>query len=194
MAGRRRGSAARGARALLHRLRRDRRGATVVEFALIAPVMVVIALCGFELGRYALLHLKTFNAASTMADLASRDETLTTAVVGDLFSAVAEIVRPFDMAADGRLIVTGVSADVDDDPRVFWQVEGGGGLAAASGVGAMGGTATLPGDFAIRAGETIVVAEVFYRYEPVFAGWMDPFTVRHKAYYRPRLGSLRSIE
>lgn len=176
------------------RLRQDRRGTAVVEFGLIAPIMAVIALGGFEVGRYALLHLKTFNAASSVADLASRDETLTRSALDGLFSAAREIIRPFDMNRRGRLIVTGVSADVDDAPRVFWQAESGGAVATASDVGAVGGGAALPPQLSVRARETIIVAEIIYRYEPMFAGWMEPVTVRHAAYYRPRLGSLRTIQ
>ncbi|TVR78775.1 MAG: pilus assembly protein [Rhodospirillales bacterium] len=172
----------------------DRRGNAMIEFALLAPVMIGIALAGFELGRYALLHLKTFNAASSMADLASRDKALTQSALDSLFAAVGQIVAPFDMASQGRLILTGVSADTDDNPRVFWQAEGGGTLVAASEVGSAGAAAALPGSISVRANETVVVAEVFYRFEPVFVTWMDPVTIRQDAYYRPRLGTLRSID
>ena len=54
---------------------RDQRGIAAVEFALVLPVMILFSLGIAEVGRFALLNLKLQHAATTMADLAARDET-----------------------------------------------------------------------------------------------------------------------
>lgn len=173
----------------------DCRGSSLVEFGLILPVILFLLMAGIDVGRLALANLKIYNAAASMADLASRDKTLTAASLNDLFGAAAQIMQPFDIAADGTVIITGVSADVDNDPRIFWQSTGGGSLVAGSTVGAVvGDPAVLPAGIAMDAQETIIVAEVFYRFEPLFGIPISTTTITHSAFYRPRLGTLRAIE
>ena len=53
---------------------------------------------------------------------------------------------------------------------MFWQQQGAGKLARASDIGASGGKATLPKDLVLRDGETVIVAEVLFRYEPWLLG------------------------
>ena len=43
----------------------------------------------------------------------------------------------------------------------------------------------------IASGETIIAAEVYYAFEPLFGIGMAPRTIRKVAYYKPRLGSAR---
>ena len=177
----------------LQRLAKDRSGLAAVEFALILPVMILFAMGIAEVGRFALLSLKLQHAANTMADLASRDEELSLAAVQSMFSAMQHIVQPFEIGADGVVIVSGVGVDAGGEPTVFWQEEGAGTLDEASEIGAQGGDATLPDSLILRDGETVIVAEAYFRYRP----WLlrlVPETLLHRvAFYRPRLGTLRSL-
>lgn len=179
---------------LLARFRNDAGGAVMLEFALSLPVLIVLIFGTIDIGRLALAHLKMYNAASSLADLASRDETLSTDTVNDLFSAIEHIVRPYTMGPQGRVILTGVSADAPDDPRVFWQVSGAGTLGEASRIGSAGGEADLPGTMSIDDQETIIAAEVFYLFQPIFAMPLADTLIHQTAFFRPRLGSLRSLE
>jgi hypothetical protein len=77
---------------------------------------------------------------------------------------------------------------------VFWQEEGAGDLSADSEVGAEGDEATLPADLVLRDGETVIVAEVVFRYERWLLRVIPDTTLRRVAYYRPRLGTLRSLD
>ncbi len=173
----------------------DRRGSSLVEFGLLLPVIMFLFMAGIDVGRLALVNLKTYNAAASMADLTSRDRTLTVASLNDLFGAAGQIMRPFDIATNGTVILTGVSATVDDDPRIFWQSAGSGTLPAVSSIGTVvNDPAVLPAGITVDADETIIVAEVFYRLEPFFGVPISTTTVRHVAYYRPRLGTLQTID
>jgi hypothetical protein len=71
------------------------------------------------------------------------------------------------------------------------QWRGGGAHASAtSHIGSEGGDATMPTTFSVDVGENIVVAEVFYDYEPfLFEGIFQPAIFRHTSFMRPR-GSL----
>ena len=56
-----------------------------------------------------------------------------------------------------------------------------------------GKEATLPADLTIAAGETIISAEVFYDFDPLFGIGLAPRTIRRAAFYKPRLGSLDTL-
>lgn len=181
-------------RALSVRFARDRKGLTLVEFAFLVPIMVTITLCSIEIGRYALLNQKLQHAATSMADLAARDGALTVAQLDSLFSAVPSITQPFDFASQGRAIVTSVHAADDDDPEVYWQRGGGGTLTATSQIGAPGNDANIPADLPARAGDTIIVAEIFYEYHPLFDILIEQKILHRTAYVRPRIGLLTTLD
>lgn len=54
-------------------------------------------------------------------------------------------------------------------------------------------SATIDPGLPIRADETIIVAEIFFNFEPFFGLLLAPSQVRHVAYFRPRLGTLQAL-
>lgn len=175
-----------------HGFVRDRRGVSAVEFALVAPVLLLLSLGTVEVARFALLALKLQHAAATMADLATREEELTTATLDGLFAAAGHITAPFDLVGNGVVIVSGVTGTDGDEPTVAWQRRGGE-LQASSGVGAVGGAADLPADLVLDDGETVVAAEVVFLHQPWLLGLVPQTILRHLAFYRPRLGTLGEL-
>lgn len=179
----------------VRRLVRDRRGATLVEFALVVPVLTFITLASIELGRYALLNQKLNNAATSLAELAARDGSITVAQLNSMFAIVPSLTQPYDFLNDGVAIVTSITAQVDGVPEVAWQQSGGGALVEASLIGLPGNNATIPADLPTRAGDTIISAEVYFNFVPLFNNiLLTPKTLYRSAYVRPRLGSLTTIE
>lgn len=178
---------------LLARLMRDGRGVSAVELALIAPVLLLLALGVVELGRFVALATRLQHAATTLADLATRDETLSEAALLNLFSAVRHVTDPFDMSAEGVAIVSAAGRLDDRGPRVLWQRRGAGALPATSDVGQAGGAAATPAALLSQDGDTVIAAEVYYRYSPWLLGIVPETTLRRVAYYRPRLGSLQEL-
>lgn len=171
---------------------RDRRGVSAVEFALVAPVLLLLSLGTVEVARFALLALKLQHAATTMADLATREEELTTATLDGLFAAAGHITAPFDLVGNGVVIVSGVTGADGDEPTVAWQRRGGE-LQASSGIGAVGGAADLPADLVLDDGETVVAAEVVFLHRPWLLGLVPQTILRRLAFYRPRLGTLGEL-
>ena len=166
-----------------------------MEFALILPMLVFAFMGSIDVGQLILANMKVYNAASSMADLVARDETISAATLTDLFGAATQVTKPLDLGAKGKVIITSVSADADDDPRIFWQSADAGAYAATSAVGSViGATAILPPTLQVNDQETIIVSEVFYQFEPIFGLLQTSTTIYHSAYYRPRLGTLREIE
>jgi Flp pilus assembly protein TadG len=177
------------------RFGREQRGATLVEFALVVPILTFVTLASIEIGRYALLNQKLNNAATSLAELAARDGSITAAQLDSMFAIVPNLTQPFDFTTDGVAIVTSVTAEVDDVPEVAWQRSGGGALVAASQIGTAGNSATIPSDLPTRAGDTIIAAEVYFTFEPLFNNvLLSPQTLYRNAFVRPRIGTLDTLE
>ena len=110
-----------------------------------------------------------------------------------LLGFIDQVIRPFEFTTAGHAIVTSIGIDVDNDPVVNWQCGGAGALDVDSAIGSAGDEAALPSDLSITAGETIIAAEVFFDYEPLFGVVLSPRVIRRVAYFKPRLGDLNSL-
>ena len=176
------------------RFARDRRGATLVEFAFVVPVLTFLTLASIELGRYVLLNQKLQNAATSLADLAARGRTLTVAQLDSMFAAVPNITQPYDFPANGIAIVTSINSAVAGDPEVAWQRSGGGALVETSQIGAPGADAVIPADLPTRAGDPIIAAEVSFSFQPLFNILLTPRTLYRSSFVRPRLGTLTTLD
>jgi hypothetical protein len=176
-------------------LARSAGGATAVEFALASPVLILLMLGSVELGRFIILNQKLDRVAVSMADLVARSETISDSQIDDIFIAAAEVAQPFPIADAGRVFVSSVINPEGDGAEIAWQRSGVGTLAESSRLGSEGNAATLPSDFDVREGETAIVAEVFFEFEPFLSELiLQPQTVYKRAYHRPRLGTLDEIE
>jgi Flp pilus assembly protein TadG len=178
----------------LKRLRRDRRGVTLVEFALVAPILVTMIIGGFEISRYVLIQQKLNGVSASMADLVAQAETLSAAELSSLFTSVDYLIKPFEFGSDGVVIVSSIGAVNGGAPTVFWQRKGGGTLTHGSEFGNEGQPATLPTGFVIRSGESMIVAEVFFTYSPLLGEkFVTTKELYHRAFLRPRFGALQQL-
>ena len=180
-------------RRLARRFACERRGTLAVELAFAVPVIFALIVSGVEVTRYVLLHQKLERTAATMADLTAQAEVLSEAGLGSLFLAAGNVMTPYDLAADGRLVMSSIYRDVGGNAEIVWQ-RGYGGGSGASHFGVEGATATLPETLVVREGENVIVAEVFYGFEPMLAGSvLDTDDLYNFAAFRPRFGSLRQL-
>jgi len=181
-------------RRLLARLRREERGMVLVETAFALSVLSFTTLAGVEIGRFVLLTQKLDRAAASVADMAAQGSTISVGDLNNLFSAAGEIVKPFALSGDGTVIVSSVSKNGTNPAKLDWQRSGGGSLSVGSAIGVAGGVASLPGDLIVRAGEEIIVAEVYYNFTPWLAPDVAPAAqLYHRAFFRPRQGPLTTL-
>ncbi len=175
--------------------RRDDQGNVVVEFALALPVLLLMLLASAELGRFVLLNQKIDRVAITMSDLVARAETINETELDDIFNAAAHVAEPFDLDSSGRVIISSVVNPDGEGAQIAWQRSGGGSFVKVSEVGAEGETADLPDEFAVREGETAIISEVFFDFEPFLSELIvSPRVIYRRAHHRPRLGTLDTIE
>lgn len=166
----------------LRRLRRDRSGVSVVEFALMLPMLILIGAGGLEFINLVLANQKIERIASITADNVARN-TLAPSERSfvDTFAGVDEIAQPFNFPADGRIIMTGVIGTTVNGSivgKVVWQRCTGSLAGITSTVGsppanpslwADGPNATLPNNITLLQNQLVVVSEVAYRYRPMIS-------------------------
>jgi Flp pilus assembly protein TadG len=142
-------------RRLLRRLTGDRRGSILAETAVTISVLAMVSLAGVEVGRYTLLHQKMERVAASIGDLIAQAPTLSETDVDNVFAAIGEVAKPFEMGPNGLVIISSISLDSGGNPQITWQRTDGG-LSGSSAVGASGGPATLPAGLTVEAGDTVI--------------------------------------
>ncbi|WP_051630683.1 TadE/TadG family type IV pilus assembly protein [Afifella pfennigii] len=186
---------------ILHRLagrwrslRRQESGIAAVEFALVTPMLLLLGLGGFQMSHFLLAQQKVEKMAFTVADVVSRNEMITAGIANQIFRATGELMRPMSFDDNGLVVLSAVGRDEGEaNATVDWQCEGGGTLAEDSQIGQVNEVASLPGGLSLDEGDMVIVAEVFYRYDPVISGFfMGNRDLYKYALFRPRLGQLTS--
>jgi Flp pilus assembly protein TadG len=174
------------------RLLADRGGVAAIEFAMAAPLLVTLFLGSTELSRLILVHAKAEKVAFTVSDLIAQEEqqALTNTEISLMLDAAAEVMSPFTFDSEALVIVTSVTKTGTNAPTVRWQRTRGS-FSASSQVGAVGANASLPAGFTMADKDNIIIAEVYYRYTPVFGSQIvGAQTIYKTAYLKPRLGAL----
>jgi len=159
--------------------KRDERGMTAIEFALVFPIMLVLYMGAVDISQVLTADRKVTSVASTTADLVAQAETLDAAGLTDIYEAARAILSPMS-TADLSIVVTSITIDDDGDPEVDWS-------------NAFNGTVrSSPGGLDIPAGMivgggSIVVAEVSYVYDGVIGEFVGTdFQLTDTFYLRPR--------
>ena len=174
--------------------RRGDGGNVAIEFALAVPILMLLLLGGIELGRYILLHQKLQRVAISTADLVARAEKITENRLQDVFAAAGEVALPYRLGSRGVVIVSAISNPAGAGPEIAWQRTGAGTVAASSKYGGEGGAATLGGEFVVREGETAILSEVFFEFEPLLGSdLIAARTLYATAHFRPRLTALDAV-
>jgi Flp pilus assembly protein TadG len=165
---------------MLRRLKSDTRGVAAMEFALIAPVMILLY-CGMaEITMAMMAERRASHVAAVVADLVTQSTQINATTIDDVFQVGDAILKPFP-AAPLTMRVTSVRADVNAVPRVVWSH--GDGMTALI----ANSTATAVPANLMAAGDTVIVAEVSYAYTPALQYAVPGvMTFKHTSIARPR--------
>jgi Flp pilus assembly protein TadG len=171
---------------LLYRFRRDDRGVSAVEFALIAPFMVLLYFGLVELCQALIAERKTNHVASSVGDLVAQSESVTKATgstgptsLPDIYSIGKAIMAPFD-TTDLQVRVTSITVDAQSKARVDWS-NGYGGFTP------MVKTTIVTLPMTLTVGNSIIMAEAKYKYTSAI-GYVLPKVQNFSEtfYLRPR--------
>ncbi|WDI29997.1 pilus assembly protein [Hyphococcus flavus] len=136
----------------------DRAGVAAMEFALIAPILVVLFFGVVESADALARSRQVTLAANTLADLAAQESEIQTSDLDDLFDGVEQIMETGGAPANVTLVSVGV--DADGDPIVLWSRNNSGAAPYARGAAYAG----LPATVLIDDGASIIVSEIDYNY------------------------------
>ncbi len=174
-------------------LLRNREGVAYLEFAMVAPMLFLLFLGSVELTRYIVIAQKVEKASMSVSDLVAQSENISTAQLNQLILAAGQLMNPYDFGSTGYVVVSSVSKTGANPPVINWQYANGQ-LARGSRVGSTGGTAILPNGLTLNDRDTVIIAEVFYSYQPMLVNDVfRPTEVYRISVFKPRLGDLRTL-
>lgn len=179
----------------------DRRGVSILEFALMLPLFLGFVLTGIEFANYVMANNRVQRLAAMSADLVAQSGTGQIGVaegqIYDLFSALDLTARPFDLRRFGRVVITGVQGVDNDrtgtiDNRILWQrFDGDFVTPPALGCNLTTTVAILPQGRRLIRDEILFHVQVSYRYQPIFSAmpfrWLSlPTSFTRSAMFRAR--------
>jgi Flp pilus assembly protein TadG len=173
----------------LNRRAGGRLGQSVVEFSLFAAAMAILVFGLVDFGRLLSARHVMVNLSREGANLASRGTP-----VPDVLIALANSARPLDIDRNGLVILTTVSRSSSGTLSVTAQMKRGATNLVTSvsskvgAVGASGSGVRTPNSGVPQAGQSAMVAEVFYRFQaatPVgnLMGWALPTMLYDVAFF-----------
>lgn len=163
---------------------RDNRGIAMVEFAFIAPIVLLMGVVGIEMANLAVTTMRISQAAAHIADNASRigdrDDLTSQKVyegdINDLFIGVRiQVGEELDLYENGRVILSSLERNSDGGQWIHWQRCMGKKVVNSAygqeGEGATGtdfaGMGTTGSELTAAAGEAVMYVEIEYDYQPV---------------------------
>lgn len=163
------------------RLAREESGLAFLEFALAAPVLLLLILGGLELASYAMAQMRVNQIAMTVADNAGRVQTgIDEANIYEVFAGADVIGKAMDFKGDGRVILSSLQhnthKDGNEGQMVNWQ-RCWGDLAVGSAYAEQGdgrNDSSLPAGMGQAGkeiysleGTAVMFVEVVYNYKPL---------------------------
>jgi Flp pilus assembly protein TadG len=161
---------------------RDRRGVSTLEFAILAPVLILLYVGIVEVGNALTIYRRSSQVASTAADLTAQVKSVTSSDIKDIQAAASSILTPYS-TNPLKIVLSSVVADEDNDGKIEWSCASKGGARAQN------------SNFAVPRGLTepdssVIVAEITYSFTPLLGltTIFSPgsFDMKRTFYSRPR--------
>lgn len=164
--------------AFLCRFGRDRSGVSAVEFALIAPVLILIYFALAEFCQAYMAQRRMGHATSQVADIVAQYRTVDAALVDDTFAVGGLVLAPFP-GSELTQRVSAITRGTDGVARVVWS--------RGKGMTRLSGVVTVPAGL-IANGESIIMSEGSYKFtSPLGQVLPGTRTFRRTYWLRPRL-------
>jgi len=161
---------------------RDRRGVSAVEFAFIAPVLVILY-CGLaELTQAMMAQRRLSNIASSIGDLAAQTAQLTNARRTDIFTIGNTIMAPYPTTAL-RMCLVSVTSDAAGKDTVDWSEN----YNSHANCPAKGAVLTTVPAGVLPASQSVIMAKASYAYtSPIKFVLPTAINFYRTFYLRPR--------
>ncbi len=157
---------------------RDKKGLAAVEFALIAPVMVMMFYGATELSSAVDCNSRVSRVSSTVADLVAQETTVATTDTTNIFNAANAILYPY-ASANAKIVVSSLVADATTGKvTVAWSD-------AQNTAKRTTPPANIPSGI-LPAGSSVIYAEVTYVFTPAVSYFLGTVNLTNNFYAKPR--------
>ena len=152
-----------------------------VEFALVAPVMILTFFGAIELSEALACKARVTRVASTTADLVSQATTVSSADMTNIFNAANAILFPYS-SAPAQIKLTSLVDDGHGGAKVAWS------NAQNATPRAVGSSVVIPaGLITSGSGGSVILAEITYTYTSYTTHVLHATTTMTGTFYaRPR--------
>ena len=173
---------ARVLRRRVHRLVRDERGLSAVEFAMLLPLMLALYLGAVEISQAIAADRKVTLTARTVADLVSQVPSINNADMSNSLNASAAVMAPYP-ANRLKVTISSISINAEGRATVAWSDTLNGTARAR------GADVALPSALAVP-NSSLILSEVEYSYTPTI-GYVitGSLSLKDQIYMRPRLSA-----
>jgi Flp pilus assembly protein TadG len=161
----------------------DKRAVSAIEFAFLAPIMIMMYVGAAELGNALTINRRTSAVTSTAADLVAQVKSVAPSDLQDIGSAATSVMAPYP-TTPLKIVLSSVVADENNIGLVTWSYATNGGTPRACG-----------SNYPVPAGLTqpnssVIVAEVSYAFQPMtnltVFGAPIAYDMNRTFYARPR--------
>lgn len=164
---------------LIRRMREDTRGVALLEFAFVAPVLLILFVGGYQLMDAMSAYRKVTRTVRTLADLTTQSTSLTTSQADQILNASNQVMSPYP-TSNAVLRITQVKISSTGVATVDWS-------RAMNGSGyTSGSSVTLPAGL-IQPNTYLIYSEINYNYVPNIASTIiGPIPLRDTILMSPR--------
>ncbi len=160
----------------------NRSGASATEFALILPVLLTLIVAMVQVASLVQAHLKSKQAANTMADLVSRCRTVNDAdITDDVIAAALTITSTKALPSTVTAFVASASIDaVSGKSAIDWRINKG--TSSVTDGMILSNVSTMA-----AKGDSLIIAGIDYNFIPWGSTTMPPVLISKTSYLSPRL-------
>ena len=160
-------------------IRYNENGVSAVEFALIAPLLLLMYLGAIELSLLMRVDRRVTSTSASLGDLTARLTVATDSDMRELFAAAEVMMQPYS-ARSARMRITSIVDDGDGKARVAWSD------AYLMTPYSKGAKLSVP-DGIMSSPGSVILSEVEYTYDGALGGFLTNGQVmRSQFYLRPR--------
>jgi len=161
--------------------RKDQSAMAAVEFALIAPFMVLVFFATVELGAAVDVRARVTDVAATASDLVAQETSVSTSDMSNVFAALNSILYPYP-SAPAQIVISSLVDNGRGATTVAWS------SAQNATPLVVGATVSVPtGLITSGSGQSVILTQITYPYTPPLATYSTgTFTMTSKFYSRPR--------
>jgi Flp pilus assembly protein TadG len=174
-----------------------RRGVAAVEFALVAPFVILVTLAGADLSLFMRTVMRMDETSTELAMNVTQYADLYDSDFTDLFNASQTIAATTPVTGEfGATIISGI-VNNGGKQTIAWQRISASATFKSS-IGVAGAVPVLPNNYVLPSGGTLIAVEVFttastWVLSAKLMGGSGNSSIRSYALLQPRLGSLSQV-